>query len=153
MGDRTLSFIATVTRQGNRTFLVLPEDVPRRWGVKSHHYVAGTIQGRTVRGRTEVQAGQCILPLGAIWLRDNGIEVGMKVECLLSLESPVLEDLPRDVANAIEAEPQAKAFFEEIAPFYRKNYLRWIEEAKRPETRAKRIAEVVNLLKERRRQR
>jgi uncharacterized protein YdeI (YjbR/CyaY-like superfamily) len=77
----------------------------------------------------------------------------MKVECVLSLESPVLEDLPRDVANAIEAEPQAKAFFEEIAPFYRKNYLRWIEEAKRPETRAKRIAEVVNLLKERRRQR
>jgi uncharacterized protein YdeI (YjbR/CyaY-like superfamily) len=51
-----------------------------------------------------------------------------------------------DIADAVRADPQARAFFESLASFYRKNYVRWIEEAKRPETRAKRIAEAVSLL-------
>lgn len=148
-----MHFTAQIIRRGSRTFLVLPKEVADRWGEKPHHYVAGTIHARPIRGRTEVQGEQYILPLGATWLRDNDIQAGMNVECVLSLESPVIEELAHDIASAIEAEPQAKAFFEEIAPFYRKNYLRWIEDAKRPETRAKRIAEVVQLLKERRRQR
>lgn len=153
MRERTLRFTATVTRQANRTFVTLPKDAADRWGEKPHHYVAGTIGGRTVRGRTEVQSEQYILPLGTTWLRDNDIQAGMSVECVLSLESPLIEELAHDIASAIESEPQARQFFEEIAPFYRKNYLRWIEDAKRPETRAKRIAEVVQLLKERRQQR
>lgn len=148
-----MQFTAQIVRQGSRTFLVLPKEVVDRWGEKPHHYVAGTIHNRSIRGRTEIQAAQYILPLGPTWLRDNAIQAGMIVECVLSPESPVFEELARDIANALEAEPQAKAFFEEIAPFYRKNYLRWIEDAKRPETRAKRIAEVVQLLKEGRRQR
>lgn len=148
-----MQFTAQIIRQGSRTFLVLPEELVESWGKKPHHYVAGTIHDRPIRGRTEIQEGRYILPLGPTWLRDNGIQPGMSVECALSLESPVIEHLAPDIASAIEAEPRAKAFFEEIAPFYRKNYLRWIEDAKRPETRAKRIAEVVQLLKEGHRQR
>ncbi|MGC8782842.1 MAG: YdeI/OmpD-associated family protein [Armatimonadota bacterium] len=151
--NRTLHFTVQIVQQGNRAFLVLPEEVVNRWGKRAHHYVAGTIHERKVRGRTEVWNGQYILPLGPTWLRDNDVQVGMHVACALCLESPVMEDLADDIARALEAEPQAKAFFEEIAPFYRKNYLRWIEEAKRAETRAARITEVVQLLKEGRRQR
>ncbi|MCS6831705.1 MAG: YdeI/OmpD-associated family protein [bacterium] len=153
MRERTLHFTATVLSQNGRTFLPLPEEVVDRWGEKPHHYVAGVISGRTVRGRTEARLGRYILPLGPTWLRDNDIQEGMSVQCALELESPVLEELAPDIVSAFEAEPQAKAFFEEIAPFYRKNYLRWIESAKRPQTRAKRIEEVVRLLKEGRRQR
>lgn len=148
-----MQFTAQIVRQGSRTFLVLPEEVVERWGEKPHHYVVGTISERKVRGRTEVWNGEYILPLGPTWLRDNDLQVGTNVECVLCLESPVIEELADDIASALEAEPQAKAFFEEIAPFYRKNYLRWIEGAKRPETRAVRIAEVIQLLKEGRRQR
>jgi len=153
MENWTLHFTAPIVQQGNRAFLVLPEEVGDRWGKRPHHYVAGTIHEREIRGRTEVWNGQYILPLGPTWLRDNNVRVGMSVECALCLESPLIEELADDIARALEAEPQAKAFFEEIAPFYRKNYLRWIEDAKRPETRARRIAEVVQLLKEGRRQR
>lgn len=38
-------------------------------------------------------------------------------------------------------------YLESLATFYRKGYVRWIEEAKRPETRAKRITETVAALK------
>ena len=51
------------------------------------------------------------------------------------------------MASALDAEPQAKAFFEALATFYRNTYIKWIESAKRPETRAARINEMVELLK------
>jgi hypothetical protein len=42
---------------------------------------------------------------------------------------------------------QAGAFFDSLAQFYRKGYLRWIDATKRrPDVRAERIAEVVRLL-------
>jgi uncharacterized protein YdeI (YjbR/CyaY-like superfamily) len=52
-----------------------------------------------------------------------------------------------DVVSALDAEPQAKAFFESLATFYRNTYIKWIEGAKRPETRAARIKEMIDLLK------
>lgn len=48
---------------------------------------------------------------------------------------------------ALEANPAAAAFFDTLAQFYRKAYLRWIDATtRRPELRAARIAEVVELL-------
>jgi uncharacterized protein YdeI (YjbR/CyaY-like superfamily) len=51
------------------------------------------------------------------------------------------------VSSALEAEPQARTFFESLATFYRNTYIKWIESAKRPETRAARIKEMIELLK------
>jgi uncharacterized protein YdeI (YjbR/CyaY-like superfamily) len=58
-----------------------------------------------------------------------------------------------DIAAALETEPDARRFFESLATFYRKGYVRWIEQAKRPETRSRRIAETVAALKAGKRQR
>ena len=70
----------------------------------------------------------------------------MKV--VLSAEGPQRADLDADVAAALEAEPEAGAFFDSLAQFYRKGYLTWINATKRrPEERARRIAEAVRLLK------
>ena len=50
--------------------------------------------------------------------------------------------------EAPAAEPDAAAFFDGLAQFYRRAYLRWIDATKRrPDLRAERIVEVVNLLK------
>jgi bacteriocin resistance YdeI/OmpD-like protein len=56
-------------------------------------------------------------------------------------------DLADDIAAALEASPAAAAFFDTLAQFYRKAYLRWIDAtARRPDLRATRIAEVADLL-------
>ena len=56
-------------------------------------------------------------------------------------------DLADDIASALAANPAAAAFFDTLAQFYRKAYLRWIDATtRRPELRAARIAEVVDLL-------
>ena len=48
-----------------------------------------------------------------------------------------------DVKAAVDAAPPARAHFEAFAPSYRTQYLWWIESAKKPETRARRIQKVV----------
>jgi uncharacterized protein YdeI (YjbR/CyaY-like superfamily) len=68
------------------------------------------------------------------------------VEIVLQPEGPQQDDLAADLLAALQAVPEAKAFFDGLAQFYRKAYVRWIDATKRsPELRAERIAEVVAL--------
>ena len=56
--------------------------------------------------------------------------------------------MPDDFQSALDAEPAALEVFETLAATKRYSFLYRIREAKRPETRAKRIAEYVELLRE-----
>jgi uncharacterized protein YdeI (YjbR/CyaY-like superfamily) len=63
-------------------------------------------------------------------------------------EGPESGSLASDIATALEVEPEAAKFFDGLATFYQKNYLRWIDATKRsPEVRAQRIAKLVALMK------
>jgi uncharacterized protein YdeI (YjbR/CyaY-like superfamily) len=75
------------------------------------------------------------------------MEAGTKVDVVLSPEGPQSESLSADVAAALDAEPQAKAFFESLTTFYRNTYIKWIESTKRPETRTARVNEMIKLLR------
>ena len=87
--------------------------------------------------------------LGAAWRRDCGVEPGDRVSVVLGPEGPQREDLAPDLQAALEGEPAAGAFFDSLAQFYRRAYLRWIDGTKRrPEVRAQRIAKMVELLKQ-----
>lgn len=67
----------------------------------------------------------------------------------LEPEGPQRQDLAPDVAAALDASPAAAAFWGELAQFYRRAYLRWIDSTKRsPALRAARIAAVVALLED-----
>jgi hypothetical protein len=149
----TQRFKATVTKVGSRTYIAIPFNPNEVWGVKQRHHITGSINGCGVRGSLGSDGSQYFLPLGAAWRRDNGVEAGAEIEVVLAPEGPQADTLAPDVANALESEPQARAFFESLATFYRKGYMRWIEGAKRPETRQARIAEMLSLLKEGKKQR
>lgn len=62
--------------------------------------------------------------------------------------SPTVLPVPDDLAEALRATPQALAKFEQLAPSHRKEYIRWIEEAKKAETRQRRVAKAVVMLTE-----
>ena len=145
-------FQTTLAKSGTRTFNALPFNPNEVWGVKPRHHITGTINGCAVRGSLGSDRTQYFLPLGAAWRRGTGLDAGAKVTVVLSPEGPQSESLSPDVARALEAEPRAKAFFEGLATFYRNTYIKWIESAKRPETRAARIREMLALLKAGRKQ-
>jgi uncharacterized protein YdeI (YjbR/CyaY-like superfamily) len=63
-------------------------------------------------------------------------------------DSPSIATVPDDFQAALDAEPAAAEFFENLGSTKRYAFLYRIEDAKRPETRAKRIAEYVALLRE-----
>ena len=140
-------FKTIISKSGTRVFIALPFNPNAVWGVKARHHIRGSVNRHTVRGSLGSDGRQYFLPLGAAWRRNCGLEVGSNVDVVLSPEGPQSESLSADVAAALDAEPQAKAFFESLATFYRNTYIKWIESAKRPETRTARIKEMLELLK------
>ncbi len=129
----------------------IPFDPDEAWGTKERHYVAGTVNGYKIRSRLEsMEEGFC-MALGPSWRRDRNIDEGLTVEVVISPEGPQMGNVSPDIAAAFEAAPDAHMFFESIPTFYRKNFIRWIEGAKRPETRKARIERMIDALNARQR--
>jgi len=148
----TKRFTTTIARSGKSAYVAIPFDPGASWGAKDRYYVKGSIDGCRIRGVLLSDGRQFVLPLGPAWRRDNDVDTAGKVEVVLTPDGPQSEGLAPDVAAALDAEPDAETFFQSIAPFYRKNFIRWIESAKRQETRAARIDEMIRLLRDRKRQ-
>jgi hypothetical protein len=146
--DATRSFDVVVTADRRRRVLVrVPFDPDEAWGPKAEHRLHGTVAGHGVRAILEPFDGGHAFLLGPAWRRGCGIAPGDTVRVELRPEGPQRDDLPPDLAAALERSPVAGAFFDGLAQFYRKAYLRWIDGTRRrPDERARRIAEVVRLL-------
>lgn len=133
---------------------MVPFDPDEAWGAKAFHPVGGTIDpvagtdcNRRLRGRVTPDGHDWVFALNPTWMQATGVAVGDEVMVELEPEGPQRGDLADDLASALAANPAAGAFFDTLAQFYRKGYLRWIDATKRrPEVRAERIAEVVELL-------
>ncbi|MGH3292967.1 MAG: YdeI/OmpD-associated family protein [Trebonia sp.] len=146
MGSQQFTAVIAADPKGNPVIAV-PFDPDRAWGAKADHPVGGTIDGKRVRGRLQPDGGRWVLPLGPRWRRDAGYALGDHVTVELSPEGPQRGDLAEDIAAALDANPAAGAFFDTLAHFYRRAYLRWIDATtRRPDVRAARIAEVTDLL-------
>jgi hypothetical protein len=128
---------------GGRGVITVPFDPDETWGAKANHPVSGTIDGRRFRARLSLGGSGWVLPVRL----QPGVAIGDDVTVELAPEGPQRDDLADDIAAALAADPAAGAFFDTLAQFYRKAYLRWIDATtRRPDVRAARIAEVVGLL-------
>jgi len=130
-----------------RAVIAVPFDPDQVWGAKAEHPVGGTINGKQVRGTITPDGGGWVFTVTPMWLRDAGVATGTDVLVQLSPEGPQRGDLADDISAALAASPAAAAFFDTLAQFYRKAYLRYIDATTRdPGLRAARITEVVGLL-------
>jgi bifunctional DNA-binding transcriptional regulator/antitoxin component of YhaV-PrlF toxin-antitoxin module len=155
MADTSRSFDAVVTvGPKGRVMVPLPFAPDDVWGTKPDHHVAGTIGTHRIRAVVEPLGDGYGIVLGSAWRRDCGVAEGDVVSIVLSPEGPQRDDLPADFRVALEANPDAGAYFDGIAQFYRNAYLRYIEATKRrPDVRVERIDEVVSLLAANKKQR
>ncbi|MGI8810443.1 MAG: YdeI/OmpD-associated family protein [Acidimicrobiales bacterium] len=148
MPDRSHAYTTTAVEGPKKRVMVpVPFEPDDAWGAKPQHPVAGTVNGMQVRAVVEPLGDGWGIVLGAAWRRDCGVAAGEVVDVVLEPEGPQRDDLAPDLAAALTASPAAGAFFDGLAQFYRRAYLRWIDATKgRPEVREERIATVVNLL-------
>jgi hypothetical protein len=132
---------------GDSAVITMPFDPDQAWGAKANHPVGGTVDGCRIRARLVPAGRGWVLTLAPQRLSGLGIAIGDEVTVELTPEGPQRGDLADDIAGALAASPAAGAFFDTLAQFYRKAYLRWIDAtSRRPDVRAARIAEVVDLL-------
>jgi hypothetical protein len=125
----------------------IPFDPDEAWGTKALHHVNGTVNGCRVRVTIAPRDSGWAFILNPSRMRGTGIAVGSDVRVELAPEGPQRADLADDLAAALEANPAAGAFFDTLAQFYRRAYLRYIDATtRRPDLRAARIDEVVGLL-------
>lgn len=148
MSQTVQSFTAVVQfGPKRRVFIPLPFAPDDIWGVKTDHHVAGAINSMPVRAVVESLADGYGIVIGPAWRRDCGISPGDQVVVTLAPEGPQRDDLADDFRTALEADRAAAEFFDGLAQFYRNAYLRWIDATKkRPDERAARIREVIELL-------
>jgi len=141
-------FTATLAAAGRGGVLIpVPFNPDTVWGTKPRHHIAGTVNYMGVRGVVEPAGDGFGFRLGPAWLRGCGLSIGDTVAVDIEPEGPQRADLAEDIAAALAAHPEAGAFFDSLAQFYRRAYLRWIDATKRrPEKRAQRIAEMIRLL-------
>ncbi|MFN7470769.1 MAG: YdeI/OmpD-associated family protein [Roseiflexaceae bacterium] len=142
----TQEFSATVTPKGTSLQIELPFLPADVWGPRDRYHISGTVNGVPIRGALLHSQGAYYLRMGPAWLNASGVYAQMKVKVVLTVEGPQVASQPDDIAAAFAKHPAAQTFFDSLPTYYRKNYMRWIESAKRPETRAKRLAEMMDLL-------
>jgi len=111
--------------------IMVPFDPDEAWGAKADHPVSGTIGGGRIRTRLVPASRGWVLPLASKRLISLGLAIGDEVTVELAPEGPQRGELADDIATALAAHPAAGAFFDTLAQFYRKAYLRWIDLASR----------------------
>ncbi|WP_380879109.1 hypothetical protein ACFB49_20440 [Sphingomonas sp. DBB INV C78] len=114
--------------------------------------VTGTPEEKSAMGQFGKIASLADLPDDATLAELIGkamalIDTGTKSPRVLKHPKPPVEP-PEDLVAALAANPAAQTVFDGFAPGQRREYVEWIVEAKRPETRAKRLAQAVEWIAE-----
>jgi len=130
-------------------FVTIPFDVERVFGRKRVP-VQATIDGVPYRGSLVRMGGPCHMLLILKEIRERlGKQAGDEVDIVLVEDTaPRTVEVPADLRDALAAAPAASAFYQTLAYTHQREYVQWIESAKRPQTRAERVARAVALLGE-----
>lgn len=114
-------------------------------------HVTVSLNGYTFQTSLGTMSGQVLIPVSGIVRAAAGIEAGdrLDVEIELATQSTQVE-VPQDLHAALAAEPDASAFFAGLTASQQRGYTEWIEQARKPETRQRRLEATVDALREHR---
>ena len=118
-------------------------DVVRWFGRKSRVPVVATINGYAYRSSLSPMGGCHVLPVNGDVRRGARVAGGDRIKLTLREDTEERTiDVPADLAEAL-GKAKLRATFDAMAFTHRKEWVRAVLEAKRDETRAKRIADCV----------
>ena len=133
--------------QGPATAIVLTDAQVEELGGGKRAAVTVTIGKKTARLRLAVMGGKNLIGISKANREELGVEIGDTVEAVIVLDQAERTvEVPDDVAEALSKAKLRKTF--DALPYtHRKEHVRAITEAKKPETRSKRIAAMLEMLR------
>jgi hypothetical protein len=148
MGSAQLT--ATLMPRGPAAAVVLDDEHVAAVGEGAKRFpVVATVNGYTWRTTVTRMGGEFLLGLKRAVREEAGVEAGDTVEVRLELDTAPREvEVPEALSSALAEDPEARAAFDRLAYTHRKEYARWIEEAKRDETRRRRVPKALEMLRQ-----
>jgi len=145
-----LDFAADVWRlqdKGTSTFISLPFDVKALFG-RARCPVRVTVNDHTWRTTTQVYGEEYRLVVSAEARAAAGIGPGDRVHVLVRKDDAIgVVELPAELAARLRSDPEAREAFESLAASHRREYARWVAQAKLPATRVRRSQAATERLK------
>jgi hypothetical protein len=133
---------------GGGGFVEIPFDVEKVFGSKRPK-IRALIEGVPYRGTLVRMGGEHHMLLILKGIREQvGKTFGDEVKVVVEADTePRRVEIPEDLLKEFKKNKDAKALFDKLAYTHQREYVRWIEEAKREETRSNRIVKTIEMLK------
>jgi Bacteriocin-protection, YdeI or OmpD-Associated/Domain of unknown function (DUF1905) len=150
-----MRFHTTIQSAGKTaTGIEVPPDVVEALGAGKKPAVRVTLAGYTYRSTVASRSGRFLIGVSADVREQAGVAAGDDVDVELELDTAPREvDLHPEFAQALDAEPEARRFFDGLSYSQRRWFAEPIGSAKSEETRQRRIAKALERLREGRGQR
>ena len=131
----------------NTTGIEIPPEIVEALGGGKKPLVRITMNGETYRSSVAVMGGRYMVGVTAANRKQTGVQGGDEVDVRIELDTePRVYEIPDDLAAALTAKPGAMEAFEASAPSARKEFIRQVNDAKKQETRERRITKIVDQL-------
>jgi hypothetical protein len=145
-----MRFRTTIQQSGKTaTGIQVPDEVVEALGSGRRPAVKVTINGYTYRNTVAVIGGVYMVGVSAEHRAGAGVAGGDEVDVDVELDTAPREvAVPADFAAALDAEPNARSTFDGLSYSNKSWHVLQVEGAKTDETRQRRIARSVDILKQ-----
>jgi Bacteriocin-protection, YdeI or OmpD-Associated/Domain of unknown function (DUF1905) len=144
-----VEFDTTVTATGNNTGIVVPDDAIEQLGAGRRPPVIVNVNGYEYRNTVGVMGGKHMISISAAIRKETGLKGGDPIHVVLTVaDTPREVNVPDDLAAALAAQPEAKAFFEKLSNSLQRYHVDNVNGAKTAETRQRRIEKAIALFRE-----
>jgi len=147
------TMILQFAEQGEKTgwsYIEIPADIAQQLkpGNKKSFRVRGMLDALPVRGMALMPMGEgnFIMALKAEVRKGIHKNAGAMLQVRLEEDTDYKVEMPADLQECFDFEPDALEFFNTLAKSHRDYFIKWIDSAKTRETREKRVVNTINAM-------
>ncbi len=133
--------------KGGGFYVEPPAKLIAKEGWKYGQRLRGTVAGIEFRSSLTKYSGVFHVGVPAVIVRELDVEPGIELPVVIEIDpDPPGERVPPDLEQAIQKSARARAGWDTLSPAHRREHVKHVIEAKKPETRERRIASTIAML-------
>ncbi|MDQ6821712.1 MAG: YdeI/OmpD-associated family protein [Actinomycetota bacterium] len=146
----SIEITTTLVARGPAAAVLLDDQQVAQVGEGAKRFpVLATVNGYTWRTSVVRMGGEFLVGANREVREQAGVAAGDPVVVKLELDTAPREvAVPEPLERALSQDEKARSAFEALAYSHRKEYARWISEAKREETRQRRVSQALAMLRD-----